>query len=414
MKNTFILFFTCLSISIFAQKTIEKKFDLSNGKTKKVKIYIPKGYETDTIHKYPISIVLDDEYLFNLSKGNAQLYADADLAPRQIVVGIPTDQRKNKDVSVIDKNLALTTNGSAFFNFIKKDLLTHLQTNYKTSPFLTLIGEGYAANFITYFIGENKPVFNAYVCIAPKFTERTNGLLQSYNLKRLADIDNTYFLYVSNSSNHDKKYTKNIVDLGTFLSSFDTKNFNLQFDDFKDSPNKLSSISESVSRAFSHIFKLYRNISKEEFEEKIKDLEPLEAIKYLEQRYIDLDYLYGTNLNIRLEDFYAIEGIVTDKQDGDRLRVLGDLALIKYPNLPLGDYYMGMFYELGKDYKRADEYYKFGYGKMDPSDPNADAFYQNIDRISKLIEAQPKEEPLPEEDPDNEEEEEEENEGGNE
>lgn len=406
MKKIIIFLFILVSTVSFSQKTIEKKFDLSNGTSKNVKIYIPKDYETDTIHKYPIAIVLNDEYLFNLYKGNAQLFADADLAPRQIVVGIHTDQSTNKDVSVVKQNLGLTKSGNVFFNFIKKDLLTYIQANYKTSPFLTLVGEGRAANYITYFLGENKPIFNAYVCIAPKFTERTNRLIESYNLKRLENIDNTYFIYSSNSYNHDEKYKKDFIDLGTFLSSFDQKKLKVQFDSFKDSPNKLSSISESVPRAFSHIFKLYRNISKEEFNEKIKDLEPQDAVKYLEQRYIDLEYLYGTNLNVRLEDFYTIEGIVMDKMDGDYLRVLGDFALIKHPNLPLGDYYMGMFYELGKDYKRAEDYYKFGYGKMDPSDPNADAFYKNIDRVSKLAKSQPKEEPLPLEDEEKEEEEE--------
>ena len=84
-----------------------------------------------------------------------------------------------------------------------------------------------------------------------------------------------------------------------------------------------------------------------------------------------------------------------DRQEGDYLRVLGDFTMIKHPNSPLGDYYFGMFYELGKDYERADSYYKTGYGKMDPSDPNTDKFYQNIERIQRLAESAPKEEPLP-------------------
>ena len=37
---------------------------------------------------------------------------------------------------------------------------------------------------------------------------------------------------------------------------------------------------------------------------------------------------------------------------------------------------------------------------MDPSDPNANAFYENINRVSKLKESQPNEEIIEEELPD--------------
>lgn len=397
MKKIFFLIIGIISISISAQKTIEKELNLSNGTTKNVKIYIPKNYDTDTIHKYPTAIVLNDQYLFDLYKGNAKLYADVDLAPRQIVVGIPTDYGTNKDVSLVKENLGLTKNSKVFYNFIKETLLPYIKKNYKTSPFTSIVGQGNAASFLTSFLREEKPIFNASVCITPHLTEKSNVLLSSYNLQRLAKGDNTYFLYTSHSSFDKGETQKAFNQRNTGLTSFENDKLLLRFDSFKNSPNKISAISESVPRAFDLIFKMYRNISKEEFEEKIKDLEPLEAIKYLEQRYIDLEYLYGTNLNVRLEDFYAIEGIVTDQMDGDYLRVLGDFAMIKHPTSPLGEYYVGKFHELGKDYKQADFYYKLGYGKMDPSDPNADAFYKNIERITSLAEQAPKEEPLPEE-----------------
>ena len=79
--------------------------------------------------------------------------------------------------------------------------------------------------------------------------------------------------------------------------------------------------------------------------------------------------------------------------------------MIKYPNSHIGDFYVGKYYELGKDYEKADFYYKAAYGKMDPSDPNANAFYENIKRVNDLKDSQPKEAPLedlPEEDQENE------------
>ncbi|PQJ20724.1 hypothetical protein BSU00_10555 [Tenacibaculum sp. SG-28] len=138
------------------------------------------------------------------------------------------------------------------------------------------------------------------------------------------------------------------------------------------------------------MFSLYGKITKSEFEQHLQELEPLEAIKYVEKKYLDIEYLYGTNLKVRLEDIYAIEGIVIDKQNGDYLRVLGDFVSIQYPDLHLGDYYIGKYYEIGEDYEKADFYYKAAYGKMNMSDPNANAFYENIKRVNDLLESQEK------------------------
>ena len=57
------------------------------------------------------------------------------------------------------------------------------------------------------------------------------------------------------------------------------------------------------------------------------------------------------------------------------------MILKRFPSSPLGEYYIGRYYEEGKMFKRALKYYKVGYGKMDPSDPNADAYYENILRV---------------------------------
>lgn len=388
----------------FSQKIVESSYDSKEFKRKRdFKIYLPKNYGKDTIVKYPLAIVLDDSYVFDFYVGNAKLFAEADMAPEQIVVGIKTSHASNKDVSTIKENGTLTTNGAHFYNFIKHELIPYMKQHFTTSPFTTIIGAGKAANFITYYLKEPKPKINAFVGILPQFTSYTDRLMSSYSLKRLDEIDNTYFLYLSNTKKVDDKQQKKFKSLQTGLESIGVEKLKLKFDYLKDSPNIYSAIGESVSRAISHIFAIYPKISKEEFNAKIKDLLPYDAIRYLEQKYIDIDYLYGTGLNVRMEDIYAIEKIVIDKEDGDRLRILGDFTMIKHPNSHLGDYYVGLYHEKGKDYEKAIFYYKEAYGKMDPSNPNTNAFYENIERVTKLYENKPKEEltPLEDEEQDN-------------
>jgi tetratricopeptide (TPR) repeat protein len=52
-----------------------------------------------------------------------------------------------------------------------------------------------------------------------------------------------------------------------------------------------------------------------------------------------------------------------------------------YPESPLSDYYIGMFYELQGKYSQALKYYKNGYAKMDQNAENAEKYYQNIERV---------------------------------
>jgi hypothetical protein len=164
------------------------------------------------------------------------------------------------------------------------------------------------------------------------------------------------------------------------LTTLDIKNFNIVNDTLNTS-SSISAISEAIPRALTNVFEIYSSISKEEFEKNIKELSPPDAIEYLENKYLEIEFLFGSNLGIRERDIYAIEDIIIDKENGDYLRDFGDMILKIFPSSPLGDYYIGRFYETGKMYKKALKYYKIGYGKMDPSDPNSDAFYENILRI---------------------------------
>jgi hypothetical protein len=52
-----------------------------------------------------------------------------------------------------------------------------------------------------------------------------------------------------------------------------------------------------------------------------------------------------------------------------------------YPETPLGDFYIGLYYETGYDYKKALKHYKNGYAKIGADNPNGDGYYANIERV---------------------------------
>ena len=384
MKNHLILILLSIfSFSAFSQKIITKKYEseeLQDVRT--LHIYLPKGYEKDSITNYPLAIVLGSEYLFDLYIGNSTLFSHTEKAPKQIIVGIEMTSTRFKDTSFDEtKNSSLTASGKSFMQFIKEEMLPYVEGTFKTSPFLTIVGEGTSANFLTHFLQDDAPIFNTYICLNPLFSPDISILMESYNLNKLSTIDNTYYFYFNDSTFINKENQERIVLLNEYLESLSIKNFNIKYDFLKDSPSYVSGISEGIPRAFDTVFEIYSGINKEEFETKIKDLSPLDAIYYLENKYIEIDYLFGSNLGIREADVIAIERIVLEKENGDHLKTFGEMILKLYPYSPLGHYYIGRYYESGKNYNRALKQYRLGYSKMDPSDPNADKFYLNVQRM---------------------------------
>jgi len=374
----FLLFF----FSLYSQTIIKKSIDSGYlGYSREIKIYLPEGYDKDEEKNYPLAIVLDAEYLFDLYVGNAVLFAAKDKAPKQIIIGINMAKTRKKDTYFNIDNGTLTKNNANFYNFIRDEVILEIESSYNTSPFISLIGEGTSANLITAFLGEQTPIINAYICINPTFSDFIASQMQAYKLARFQKEDNTFYFYTNNSNIFSNRKQTLINQLQQGLSSEELNNFNNINDTFN-TENSTSAIAEAVPRALTKVFEIYSAISKEEFDKNVKDLSPLDAITYLENKYLEIDFLFGSNLGIREQDIFTIEKIIIEKENGDQLLNFGRMILKIFPSSPLGDYYIGRYYEEGKNIKKAIKYYKIGYGKMDASDPNSDAFYENILRLS--------------------------------
>lgn len=381
IKKTLLLFLLLFSILGFSQKYITKGLE-SNilETTRDIKIYLPEGYEKDSLQNYPLAIVLDEEFLFDVYVGNSILFAKKDKAPKQIVVGIPMEETRAKDISFDVNSGKLTTSASNFYQFLRDEVLFYMESNYRTSPFISFVGQGYSANLVTHFLQENTAFINSFVCVNPSFSDFLGTELQSYNLNKFANEDNTFYFYINNSDAFSANKKTKIGQIQSALSGLEINNFNIILDNIVTS-SAVSAISEAIPRAMTKIFEVYSAISKEEYDKNIKDLSPIDAIAYLENKYLEIEFLFGTNMGIRQKDVYAVEKIIIEKENGDRLRDFGKMILKRFPASPLGDYYIGKYYETGKMYKKALKHYKIGYGKMDPSDPNADKYYENILRI---------------------------------
>jgi len=265
-----------------------------------------------------------------------------------------------------------------------------VDSKYRISQFKTIVGNTLTANFANYFLVEQDPIFNAYININPSYAEGISGLFQG----KMPIIDTGIYYYLSSGNYNGVKRHEAIEKVHYIMNNIENEQLKYKYDDYRHS-TKTSSIGQSIPAAMAHIFEMYSSISKEEFKENIAELSPAEAIEYLEKKYVEIQYLFGANIKIRQRDIFAVESIILDKENGDYLEEFGKMINRLYPESPIGDYYIGQYYETGNDLRRALKYYKNGYAKISSDDPNGDGYYQNVERV--LAKTKQKREPLEDE-----------------
>lgn len=380
MKTFLPLFLFFISSILFSQEITFKEFEsIELGATRTLKIYVPESYEDDKTRLYPLTIVLDGDYLFDLYTGNARLFAYKDKAPEQIIVGVFQNENKERytDCAYEKLNGLPTKESNQFYRFIRSELLDYLEVNYRLSPFRTLVGNTLTANYINYFVIENDVVFDAFININPYYNADMPAFLQN----KLSKLRGGKLYYYLNSGNYNsEKKHKRIEEVAYLLRTVENPDVFYKYDNLKNT-TKTASIGQAIPAALAHIFDVYSAISQKEFALNIQHLSPPDAIAYIENKYVEIEYLFGTNMKIRERDIFAIEPIVIDQEDGDYLANFGEMIHKLYPESPLSDYYIGMFYEKIGRYNQALKNYKNGYAKIDKNSDDAEAFYQNIERV---------------------------------
>jgi predicted alpha/beta superfamily hydrolase len=125
-------------------------------------VHRPPDYDI-TATRYPVLIVLDGEWNFQLVTATVDLLASAGRIPAMLVVGIPnTDRYRDMDSSA-------APGSSTFLKFITDELVPTIDRDYRTNPYRILMGHSGAGLFALYSMINTPDVFRGYIVIAPAF-----------------------------------------------------------------------------------------------------------------------------------------------------------------------------------------------------------------------------------------------------
>ncbi len=345
---------SCMDFSL--AQTIYQPFEsFKMGERREVKIQLPRNYEENQEKVYPVFIVLDGDYLFEVVAGNVDYYSYWEDMPEALIVGINQVNTRDTDNYYSEQNSLPVETGAEFFEFIGMELVPFLESEYRIADFRVAVGHGETANFINYFLLKDRPIFSAYIAISPFMAPD----MLNYIPERAGTLGSKTFYYMATSDNDLKEIRADANELNESLSAVNNENFIYTFDMFE-GPTHYSSPTYALPRALESIFYVFQPISKTEFKEKILPLES-SPVAYLMEKYQIIEERFGLDKQILINDFKAIEAVIEKNKTFSYYEELGKLARKEYPDTLLGNYYLARFYEEGGEPKKAMRTYRSAY-----------------------------------------------------
>ena len=364
--NTFLFFLTINLLSsqnldsLYVSRVNDTILSKYLNEKRAIEIQLPRSYETEVDKNYPLMIVLDGDYMFNIVSGSVDYLSYWGDIPENLVVGINQKDTRFQDSSVFD-NITHTpiSSTASFYDFIVNELIPYFSKNYRVSNFKVIVGQERTANFANFFLLKNDPQIRGVISISPKISENMNRYL-SENLSK----SNSKIVYTLSSSKRDfESIFKNVSELTASLDSIENKNLRFESLIF-DKENHYILPSVSVPKSIRSTYSMYSDIDKVEYDSIISKLDK-SPIEYLKNRYKRIKDFYDEDKTISINDFMAIEEYIEENEFFNLYNDLSELAKQEHPGTVLASYYKGRFMEETGDPEKAMYIYRSAYNMME-------------------------------------------------
>lgn len=381
MKNLLlaIVAFTCFSA--LGQET-QTDTIISNklNEPREITVTLPASYSKGSDKKYPLLLLLDGDYLLDPFLGALNYGAYWDDLPEMIIVGVSQNKNNEREGdSTADPETGLPAKkGEFFYEFIGMELLPAIEKKYRIAPFKIIAGHDTTAGFLNFFLYKDQPLFEAYISMSPELPAEMETRIP----QRLSAITTPVFYYHSTADGDVKKMQERILKLDEAAAVIKRPGLNYRFDNFKDASH-YSLVLHSIPNALYQFFSAYQPISSAEFADKIVTL-PSGYVDYLVNRYQVLEDALGYKMQIRYNDFKAIEAAILRNKAYSEFDQLSDLAKKHYPKSMLPDYHLGLMYEKTGDVKRAGKAYMNAFTKEEIGELTKDMMYERSDALKKM------------------------------
>lgn len=179
------------SLNLGTRDTISSKL-LSEKRP--IIISLPKGYEKGTSN-YPVLYLTDGVQNIWHVLGTIEVLTRTGSIPPVIIVGIESLDR-NRDFSpTVIENKPKSGGGLKYLEFMEKELIPFIDSNYRTQPFRILEGHSMGGLFAAYALMEKPKLFNAHIIMSPSFWWNNEEFINKSGpfFKSNQDLETTLF-----------------------------------------------------------------------------------------------------------------------------------------------------------------------------------------------------------------------------
>lgn len=118
-------------------------------------VYLPDNY-VNSKKSYPVHYITDAPATSNIFYDLLRLQTKNDLMPESIIVGLSSNNR--------EQNLHIEKSAKKYLKFLNKEVIPHIDENYRTKDFKSINGHSLGGGFALYAFFKKLNVFN--MCIA--------------------------------------------------------------------------------------------------------------------------------------------------------------------------------------------------------------------------------------------------------
>jgi predicted alpha/beta superfamily hydrolase len=204
--NIFIFSLLFKPIEVFSQKITIKSEYLKQERT--INVFLPEGYECSKA-TYPIVFVTDGSVLSNYIHG--LFIYNWDIYPPVIIVGINQINRGKELVPQEDGKIH-----EKFSNFVNKELLPRIESDYRTNGLNILIGHSFGGYFSLVCMLEN-PKINYAISISPTIWGRYEKKVD-LRLKEYSSV-NQNKIYFGIAESDYSTLKKGVIKLNNFVKN---------------------------------------------------------------------------------------------------------------------------------------------------------------------------------------------------
>jgi predicted alpha/beta superfamily hydrolase len=173
---------------------------------RRIIVVLPRNYEKDTMIRYPVLYKLDGDNQLGRYVGSIEVLNSIDAMPEMIVVVIP-NARNGRERDLTPPSLhqqeapdgAMGTGergrGDRFLEFIERELVPHIETNYRTAPERILAGHSRAALLVLHSLLARPGLFQARFMFSAPLTRDENRMIADTKAFLRANRKLQSFLY---------------------------------------------------------------------------------------------------------------------------------------------------------------------------------------------------------------------------